>query len=127
MFSNPIDVYDRKFPNYVDSVAPRVHALANALRERYPHIPEEQHVLMAYLLHVLDRGEPYFAAPHRRVIRAPARFFYEYLERAGFDLHELLSSRDYKYKGVPVSVLLDGVRHELGQHVLEKRFTLPRR
>ncbi len=127
VFSNPIDVYDHKFPQFAEEISPRVHDLASRLRDRYPAVPEEDHVLMAYLLHVLDRGEPYTAAPHRRLIPAPARFFYDYLRKAGFDLGALLSHRDYKYKGVPVSVLLDGIQHDLGEHVLKKRFTPPRR
>jgi|GEM_PF-3430934 len=127
VFSNPIDVYDREFPRFAEEISPHVHDLASKLRDRYPGISDEDHVLMAYLLHVLDRREPYTAAPHRRLISAPARFFYEYLHRAGFDLDALLAQRDYKYKGIPISVLLDGISHDLGEHVLKKRFTPPRR
>lgn len=122
----PSDIYDHKFPEFVDKHAPRILSIARRLKERYPSVPEEKHALMAYLLHVLDIGEPHNDLPHRRIVRAPARFFYGYLRDAGYDLESLLAVPEYRYGGVPVSVLLDGVHHDLGERVLKKRFTPPR-
>ncbi|NPA76143.1 MAG: hypothetical protein GXN93_00080 [Candidatus Diapherotrites archaeon] len=128
VFSKPRDYYDHAFPDFLADSVPRIHELATKLREAYPHVPEEDHVLMAYILHVLDRNEPPLALPHTRVVRAPGRFFYEYLRKAGFDLDALLHNPQYKYNGIPVSLLLGRIPdHGLGTHVLKKRFSPPGR
>ena len=123
VLENPRDVHDMEFPAYVADNAHKIHVLALRLKEAFPHVPDEDHALMAYLLHVIAAGAPVNGSPHIRVLRAPRRFFLEYVKKAlGEDAFKRLAD-DYKYSGIPVSEILKHVRdHNLPSHVLERRF-----
>lgn len=124
VLEHPEDVYDMNIKKYITDNADRIYDLALKLKAAFPNISDENHVLMAYLLHVLDKGEA-LCAPHSRIISAPRRMFYRYLEMAlGEDYQKVLDK--YKYRGVPVSILLSRVpEHGLSPNVMRKRFSWP--
>ena len=112
-----------EFPAFVADNAQRIHALAIRLKSTFPHVPEEEHALMAYLLHVYSAGDNPVHAPHHRVLQAPRRFFLEYACKAfGDEVFERLREAN-KYSGLAVAHLLERVPdHGLPEHVLKKRF-----
>ncbi|MDN5358429.1 MAG: hypothetical protein PWP76_272 [Candidatus Diapherotrites archaeon] len=118
------DIYDDLFTDWLETNAEKIYELYRKLQVAH-EVPEEYAARMAYLLWVVHRGENPMHAPHVRVLgRGHARFFYDYLEKAGFDVARL--RREHR-NHVPAGVLLENVPdHGLGPHVLERRFTYPR-
>ncbi len=123
VLERPRDVHDMEFPAFVADNAQRIYDLAVRLKNAYPHIPDEEHALMAYILHVYSAGDNPIHAPHKRVVRAPRRFFLEYARKAlGDEAFERLREEN-KYSGLAVAHLLERVPdHGLPEHVLKKRF-----
>ena len=125
VLKKPVDVYDMDFTSFIADHAQDIHSIATGLKTAYPHVSEEDHALMAYLLNLLTHRIPLNAAPHTRIIRAPRRFFIAYVRKAfGESVFNSLAER-YKHAGIPVSEILNNVPGlMLPEHVLKRRFYL---